>query len=339
MFKYVKNSKFDMKFLILFFILLTSIIFVSNFGSSFAEDNSTAKDKTMGKPELRGQSGMHGQEMMMGKHHMSYKGMCAPGFAPLDGQCVLDDRCGPGAYAGKVCIMDGEMKQYLRPLQQKYAGISVDEIICAEEKQLLFKSSNATPICVNSHSVEKLIQRGGWQIEKPAIACTKEWNPICGMDGVTYGNRCNLQSQHMAMKHQGECMVEKNKTENEITSQSYVETVDGVQVVTINADEFTFIPSEIHINPGMTKFVLVNNGVGEHEFVVYESSKQDILEKAELAEDEETIEENILFEIEEVHSGETGESEVMDLKEGSYVIGCLLPGHFDAGMKGTLEIN
>ncbi|MGD2106771.1 MAG: plastocyanin/azurin family copper-binding protein [Nitrosopumilaceae archaeon] len=328
-----------MKFLVLFFILLTLIIFVANFEPSFADDNSTSKSKTMGKPELREQSGMHGQEMMMGKHHMSYMGMCAPGFAPLDGQCVLDDRCGPGAYAGRICMMDGVMKQYLRPLQQKYAGISVDDIICVEGKQLLFKSSNATPICVNLHSVEKLIQRGGWQSDKPAIACTLDWNPVCGMDGMTYGNMCNLKSQHMAMKHQGECNVEKNNKENETMSQSYSEMIDGVQVVTIKAEEFKFIPSEIHIKPGMTKFVLINNGVGEHEFVVYEASKQDILEKAELAEDEKTIEENILFEIEEVHAGETGESEVMDLNEGSYVIGCLLPGHFDAGMKGTLEIN
>lgn len=311
---------------------------MANFDSSFAADNSSTKDEKMAKPELRGQPGMHGQEMMMGKHHMSHMGMCGPGFASLDGMCVLDDRCGPGAYAGKVCIMDGVMKQYLRPLQQKYAGISVDEIICAEGKQVLFKSSDATPICVNSHSIEKLIQRGGWQSEKPAIACTMEWAPICGVDGMTYGNMCNLKSQHMAMKHQGECKAQETKKENEIMSTSYVEMVDGVQVVTIIAEEFKFIPSELNISSGKTKFILVNNGVGEHEFVVYEASKQDILEKAELAEDEETIEENILFEIEEIHAGESGESEVIDLKEESYVIGCLLPGHFDAGMKGTLEI-
>ena len=32
-----------------------------------------------------------------------------------------------------------------------------------------------------------------------------EYNPVCGMDGMTYGNMCGLNSQHMAMKHQGEC--------------------------------------------------------------------------------------------------------------------------------------
>lgn len=146
-----------------------------------------------------------GNQKMMGQHHAPHNGMCAPGFASLGEICVLDDRCGPGAYAGKVCVMDGVMKQYLRPHHQKYAGISVDNIICAEGKHLMFKAYNASPACVNSQSVDKLKHRG-WQTEKPDLACTLEYNPICGIDGITYGNPCMLNTQHMAMKHQGECM-------------------------------------------------------------------------------------------------------------------------------------
>jgi len=142
-----------------------------------------------------------------------------------------------------------------------------------------------------------------------------------------------MDSGMMSQQMQGQ----NESTQTETTS--YVKMVDGVQVVTINAKEFKFIPSELNINAVKTKFILINDGVSEHELVVYESSKQDILEKAEIAEDEETIEENILFEIEEVHSGESGESKVMDLTKGSYAIGCLIPGHYDAGMKGTLIIS
>jgi len=58
----------------------------------------------------------------------------------------------------------------------------------------------------------------------------------------------------------------------------------------------------------------------------------------ELAEDEDNIEKNILFEIEEVHLGESEETDVMILQEGSYVMGCHISGHYQAGIKGTIEI-
>jgi len=135
-------------------------------------------------------------------------------------------------------------------------------------------------------------------------------------------------------------MQTQGQTENKQTqtTSSYVKMIDGVQVVTVIAKEFTFTPSEIHIKAGNTKFVMVNSGVGEHEMVVYEASKKEIVDKAELAEDEATIEQNILFEIEEVHPGESGEGEILNLKEGSYVIGCHIAEHYEAGMNGILII-
>ena len=41
-----------------------------------------------------------------------------------------------------------------------------------------------------------------------------EYDPICGMDGMTYGNMCGLNSQHMAMKHHGECSDSSSSTMN-----------------------------------------------------------------------------------------------------------------------------
>ena len=127
--------------------------------------------------------------------------------------------------------------------------------------------------------------------------------------------------------------------ESKTVMPSYLKIVDGVQIVTVNATEFKFAPSEIQIHAGMVKFIMVNNGVGEHELVVYEASKTEIVDKAELAEDEATISANILFEVDHTPAGQTAESEVIDIKEGTYTIGCHVPGHYQAGMKGTLNVD
>jgi len=136
--------------------------------------------------------------------HIPYQEKCAPGFVPLGDICVLNDRCGPGVYPGKICVMDGRVQQYLRPLQQGSAGISASDVVCAEGLELIFKSHDGSPACVNPESVEKLQERG-WQIIKPAIACTLEYAPVCGVNNETYGNMCMLNIEHVAMKHRGEC--------------------------------------------------------------------------------------------------------------------------------------
>jgi len=47
---------------------------------------------------------------------------------------------------------------------------------------------------------------------------------------------------------------------------------------------------------------------------------------------------NVLFEIDELDAGQSKESDTMILEKGLYVIGCHIPGHYEAGMNGTLII-
>jgi plastocyanin len=42
-------------------------------------------------------------------------------------------------------------------------------------------------------------------VEENLVACTMQWDPMCGVDGETYGNMCQLNAEEVELDYQGEC--------------------------------------------------------------------------------------------------------------------------------------
>ncbi len=126
-----------------------------------------------------------------------------------------------------------------------------------------------------------------------------------------------------------------------------IRMADGVQVVTIESGEFKFSPASLALKPGKTKFVVANAGVIMHDFAVLNpgadaktAAKAHVKEMGGSGSPEEMaiVEKAALLEIEDTQSGKTRESAVVELTPGTYEMACLIPGHYEAGQKGTVVV-
>ena len=82
---------------------------------------------------------------------------------------------------------------------------------------------------------------GTGQCAKFAEICTEQYEPVCGCDGVTYGNACSARS---SIAHQGECRTSKVCLSNSQCEEGFFcskDTCGGEGVCTITPEFCTML--------------------------------------------------------------------------------------------------
>lgn len=101
-------------------------------------------------------------------------------------------------------------------------------------------------------------------------------------------------------------------------------------------DNMRFTPAEIRLRAGeVVRFVAANKGQILHEMVL--GTMQDLNEHAELMRKHPGMEHDEPH-MTHVEPGKSGEIGWRFTKAGTYYYGCLIPGHFEAGMIGKVIV-
>jgi len=102
------------------------------------------------------------------------------------------------------------------------------------------------------------------------------------------------------------------------------------------SDQMRFTPSAIEVKQGETvRFVVKNSGATMHEMVL--GTLKELKEHAELMKKHAGMEHDEPYMV-HVRPGKTQQIVWQFTKPGEFHYGCLIPGHFDAGMVGRVKV-
>jgi uncharacterized cupredoxin-like copper-binding protein len=115
------------------------------------------------------------------------------------------------------------------------------------------------------------------------------------------------------------------------------EAKEAQRTITIRmSDDMRFAPSHLDVKLGQTlRLRAENKGKVMHEIVI--GTPQELQEHAEMMRKHPNMEHDEPY-MAHVSPGQSGDIVWTFNREGDFEFACLLPGHFEAGMRGTIRV-
>lgn len=110
------------------------------------------------------------------------------------GECANDEQCDDGNVCTKDSCVNGKCLHVFDPVCNQPCFSNGD---CPDGAYCRFMDGQCP-------GVIGLVAVNGVCVPVPQV-CPDVWKPVCGCDGKTYGNECEMQAVKQSMAHQGEC--------------------------------------------------------------------------------------------------------------------------------------
>ncbi|XP_050313632.1 agrin-like isoform X2 [Anthonomus grandis grandis] len=138
-----------------------------------------------------------------------YRGKCSSGINPCTmAKCTVGQECSINKFGIAECVCPPECEQAMRPVCSKDGRTFPSE--CELRRAACLSQTNIelaySGICgENGPCTKHECQYGAKCVERSGFAhcecprCSSEFDPVCGSDGISYGNECKLRLE--ACKH------------------------------------------------------------------------------------------------------------------------------------------